>query len=608
MHGVVVSQPAQRHSSSTPSTRSPRAHAAWLLLALSLSACSGSIKDPGQLGQPTAASDPNRPALAANGGSRATPGASSAGKGSAAAAGSGSTSGTSCTTVGAAPAPLARLTNLEYRNTLSALLPGITMPAVDLPADNVVEGFDNNAKAQTPSPSLIGQYRASAQAVAGAVTANMDAALPCHATASADQDSCGAQFIDSFVARAYRRPLATDERTRMLALFSAAKTSYDYPTAIGMVVQATLQAPQFLYRVELGGVAKAGVAPLSGYEVASRLSYFFWDTMPDQALLAAAKSGQLDTAAGIETQARRLLADPQAHAAVSNLFHQWLRFDKMDSMPKSSALFPSWNDQVANSLRSSASEFTDHVFWDLKGSLHSLLTDNQTYVDANIAAIYGLAAAAISGTTGMTLTTTDKTQRSGILTQAGLMAAFAHETADSPVLRGVFVMDRLLCSAPPPPPPGVTGSITNSSSGSQPMTTRDSFAMTHEQGDCATCHHFIDGFGFGFEHYDAVGQWRDKDNGLAVDATGWIAGTRDADGPYNGAVELGQKLAASMQVSDCVSSQWFRYSLGLGAADVESCDIAPVSQAFANTGGNMQELMIATVTSDAFRNRPEVKP
>jgi hypothetical protein len=300
-----------------------------------------------------------------------------------------------------------------------------------------------------------------------------------------------------------------------------------------------------------------------------------------------------------------LLADPQAHAAVSNLFHQWLRFDKMDRMTKSATLFPTWNEQVAQSLRNSASEFVDHVFWDLNGSLDSLLTDNKTYVDANIAPMYGLSATAGGG--DMQLIDTDAKQRSGILTQAGLLAAFAHETTDSPVLRGVFVMDRLLCSAPPPPPASVNLALPETTSGG-PMTTRDRFAMTHEQGDCASCHHAIDGFGFGFSHYDAVGKWRDTDNGLPVNAKGWIDGTRDANGDFDGAVELGQRLAQSTQVSDCVASQWFRYSLGLGAADVETCALAPVAKTFADSGGDMQELMIATVTSTAFRNRPEVTP
>jgi hypothetical protein len=597
MQGITT-QPTGRTSLFAPPMQ-PRSRVAWFLFivvtaASSLLACTGSI------GEPTGSfsASPASPGMAApRGGSGGSAGSSASPVGP-------NSPPATCTQPTAAPAPLARLTDLEYKNTLHDLFPSVSMPDATLPADIVVEGFDNNTKAQTPSPSLIEQYQVSAQAVGTAVSANLSTVLPCQATTSAQQDSCGAQFIDQFVSRAYRRPIASDERTSYQAFFSTAKTAYDFPTAISLVVQATLQSPSFLYRVEMGGKAAGGLAPLSGYEMASRLSYFFWDTMPDQALLDAAASGMLDTPSGVENQARRLLADPRAHAAVANLFHQWLRFDKMDQMPKSTDLFPDWNDQVAESLRSSASKFVDHVFWDLDGSLDAMLTDSGTYVDAKIASIYGVTTAKAE----MQLMDTNKAQRSGILTQAGLMAAFAHETTDSPVLRGVFVMDRLLCTAPPPPPPGVTGSITETDTGSAPMTTRDRFAKTHEQGDCASCHHTIDGFGFGFSHYDAVGKWRESDNGLAVNASGWIANTRDADGDFNGAVELGKRLAQSSQVSDCVASQWFRYSLGLGAADVPSCALAPVAKAFADRGGDLRELMIATVTSDAFRNRPEVVP
>jgi hypothetical protein len=614
MQGFDVQTKAQSATRSARK-RSLKLRAGWLLAvvaaaAWTLTACVGEISDPDST--PGAlSSDPgsNRPG-AAPGSPKGTSSSSPAGASTGSAASGTNTPGAaapSCTGPAAAPAPLSRLTNLEYRNTLTALFPGVALTSVELPADNIVEGFDNNAKAQTPSTSLIEQYRSSAQAVAASVTANLAVALPCKPTTSAEQDACGKQWIDAFVPRAYRRPITSDERTRLDGFFASSKTSYDFPTAISMVVQAVLQSPHFLYRVELGGVAQNGVAALSGFEMASRLSYFFWDTMPDDTLTAAAASGALDNVDGVEAQARRLLADAKSHPAVASLFHQWLRFDKMDKMNKSASAFPSWSDDVAASLRGSAGEFVDRVFWDLGGSLPALLTDTATYVDANIAPIYGLPPIAKTSAT-MALTDTNKAQRSGILTQAGLMAAFAHETTDSPVLRGVFVLDRLLCSAPPPPPASVTGSITETTDSSQVMTTRDRFAMTHESGTCAGCHHMIDGFGFGFEHYDAIGKWRDTESNLPINAKGWISGTRDANGDFDGAVDLGQRLSKSGQVSDCVASQWYRYSLGLGAADVNTCDLAPVSKAFSDSDGDMQELMIATVTSDAFRRRPEVKP
>ncbi|HKP62333.1 MAG TPA: DUF1592 domain-containing protein [Polyangiales bacterium] len=510
-----------------------------------------------------------------------------------------------CKVQAAAPAPLARLTNQEYRNTVADLFEGLTLPELSLPPDNVVEGFDNNAKAQTPSPALIEAYRGGAQTVAAAVLANTSAVLPCKPANASQEASCGQQWIDAFAPRVYRRPLSAEEKGRITTFFNNSRTAYGFNTAVSMVVQGLLQSPQFLYRPELGGAAKSGSAPLTGYELASRLSYFFWDTMPDEELLDAAAGGKLDSAAGVETQARRLLDDPRARPAVAAFHRQWLRFDKMDSMRKDSGMYPGWNDQVADSLRTSVAKFVEHVFWDMNGSLSALLTDSGAYVNDDTAAIYGVAK---PGSKDLVWSKTDATRRSGILTQAGLLAGFAHETADSPVLRGVFVMDRFFCSAPPPPPPGVTGSVTDETSSTMPMTTRDRFAMTHESGTCATCHHTIDGFGFGFSHYDAVGGWRETENGLAVNAKGWISNTQDANGDFDGAVELGKRMAASGQVSECVSAQWYRYALSLGSDDADACTVAQISEALKDNQGDLREVLIATVSSDAFRNRPEVTP
>jgi hypothetical protein len=485
------------------------------------------------------------------------------------------------------------------------LFPGLTMPELALPPDNVVEGFDNNANGQTASPALIEAYGADARAIADVVVAHRAQALPCNPTSTAQEAACGAQWIDTFAARAYRRPLASDEKTRLAGFFETARTSYDFSTAVGLVVQAVLQSPQFLYRMEIGGAPKNGTAALSGHELASRLSYFFWDTMPDAELIEAADNGELDSSTGVAEQARRLLADPRARPAIATFHKQWLRFDKMDGMQKSAALFPNFNAQTAESLRESTAKFVEHVFWDMGGSLDALLLESGAYVNDDIAGIYGLQK---NGSSTLQWRQTDATRRSGILTQAGLLAGFAHETTDSPVLRGVFVMDRFFCSPPPPPPPGVTGSVTELTSDSgAPMTTRDRFAQTHEQGTCASCHHSIDGFGFGFSHYDAVGGWRETDNGLPVNAKGWIAGT-DAEGDFDGAVQLGQKMADSAQVGQCVTEQWFRYALGLGSSDMDSCTVAQITKAMTNSQGDMREILIATVSSDAFRHRPEVTP
>jgi hypothetical protein len=496
---------------------------------------------------------------------------------------------------------VARLTNQQYANTLSALFPKLTFQLATLPVENVVGGFENVAVAQTPSAELLEGYRATSQAIAAAAKADVTKVLPCQVKTAADEVPCGQQFIATFGKQAYRRPLTSDETTRMNTFFATSRSTYDFATAIGMVIQAFLQAPQFLYRVELGsGAVENGFVTLSSYEMASRLSYFLWDSMPDSTLMTAADASQLGSADQLEQQARRMLSDARAHAAVADFHRQWLRFSKMDNLVKDTKVFPQWSSTVATAMVDSVKKFVEHAFWD-EGTLDAFLTDNHVYVNDALAGVYGVPK---PGSTTMQLVAVDATQRAGVMTQAGLLAGFAHDVYDSPVLRGVFVLDRMLCAAPSPPPPNVNLTLPATISG--PMTTRQMFAQTHEQGTCAACHHQIDGIGFGFESYDAIGAWRTTDNGLPVDHSGEVIGTPDLDGTFDGAVDLARKMAASAGVQSCVASKWLSYALGLET--IPPAALAPVAQNFIAGGRNLQELLVEVIKSDAFRLRPAVMP
>jgi hypothetical protein len=325
--------------------------------------------------------------------------------------------------------------------------------------------------------------------------------------------------------------------------------------------------------------------------------------MPDEALLAAAASGSLDNAGGVEAEARRMLADSRARNSVATFHSQWLRFEKMDNLSKSDALFPDFDDRTAQSLRDSTARYLEHMFWE-QGTLDALLTDTTAFVNDDLAPIYGVES---PGTSELTLVDVNPEQRSGVLTQAGLMAGFAHETADAPVLRGVFVLSRLLCDAPKPPPQGIPP-LTEGSVGDAPMTTRQRLELTHENAACASCHDSIDGIGFAFGNYDALGAWRETDNGLPVDAEGELTGTRDVDGTFVGAVALGSRLAESEQVQSCVAEQWYRYALGVAAQDVDACALRSTVETFRDSGNDLRELLIALVSSEAFRRRTIISP
>lgn len=494
------------------------------------------------------------------------------------------------------PVPVARLTTAQYQRTLRALFPKVTLPAVDLPREVTVGGFVNNSRSQAPSPALIEQLLANATAVATAALVDPTKVLPCKASTAAEETSCGHAFVEDLGRRAFRRPLASDEIARFEGQFDAARTAYGFPVALRMTIETLLQTPQFLYLTELGQRQSDGRYALTSYELASRLSYFLWNSMPDDALLAAAGNGELATPAGIEKQARRLLSDPQARDAVATFQEQWLRIDHIDDLSRSATSFPAWNDATSPAaLRASTAAYADYLFWD-RGTLAAYLTDSNGFVSNETSAFFGVPSTDATAK----LLPLDPAQRSGILTYPGLMAAFAHSLDDAPVQRGVFVLDRFLCAPTPPPPPGVNQATPPQ--GATPKTTRERIAQTHEQGTCAGCHKIIDGIGFGFSHYDATGAWRNTDSGQPVDATGSLVGT-DVDGPFDGAVALGQKLAQSKQVQSCVSTQWLRYSLGLAPNEINKTMVDPVTDSFRQKGIDVRELVVAVVKSDAFRYR-----
>jgi len=499
----------------------------------------------------------------------------------------------------AAPAPILRLTNREYRNTLADLFPGIDFDVAPLATDNKDNGFDTTGSAQSISASLIEGYHGQASRVASAVVANLAAFSTC-AAMTPPPSSCGAELVSTFAARAYRRPATTEELSRLTALFSSSEASWGFTKAVEVTIRAVLQSPAFLYRVELGRPAadQPDTTPLTGPELASRLSYLLWDSMPDATLMDAAGRGSLDTTDGVVTEARRLLAHPRARAAVATFQSQWLRFEKMDNLKKSAAAFPAFAPSTAQALADSAARYVDYLFWE-RGTLAGFFTDTKAFVNRELAPIYGVSAPASSE---LSLVDVNPSQRAGLLTQAGLLAGFAHETADAPVLRGVLVLSRLLCDTPPPPPPG-TPAAPEAKPGDAPMTTRQRLEVTHVKPECNGCHASIDGIGYAFSNYDAIGAWRDSDNGLPVNAAGVLTNTLDLDGTFDGTVALGAKLAQSVQVKACVTEQWYRYALGVGEEQLNTCALKSTIEHFNASGNKLPELLVALVSSEAFRRR-----
>lgn len=493
--------------------------------------------------------------------------------------------------------PLALLTRRQYDNTVADLLGDTSRPASAFPPENQVQGFNNFTAAHQASPLLVEKYLEAAEALAArAVSTRLAELAPC-----ADQNNavaCGRDFVRGFGLRAFRRPLSAAEAQVFDSLFTSAFTAAGYARAVELVLGAVLQSPQFLYRVDTqrAPAPETGAIAIGPYELASRLSYFLTDSMPDAELFAAAERRQLATDAEIELQARRLLQKPRARETVRVFHHQWLGLDTLPQASRELSGTGSGTQQLGSDWLASFDRFIDHVYWDT-GNLATLFASKRVYLSPRLAPLYGV----LPHPAGE-MTAAELADRSGLLTQPAILAQLAHGDQSAPVLRGVFVRERLLCLPVPPPPPTVNVVPPDPNPNA---TTRERFRVHTEQPACSGCHLLFDGIGFGFEGYDQIGRYRTTENGLPIDTKGEVLGTGDPtlDGSFDGMVELSARLAGSSRVRDCVATNWYRYAFGRIEGEADGCSLDAVKKQFAGSSGNLHELLVAITQSVAFRYR-----
>lgn len=510
---------------------------------------------------------------------------------------------------GAAPAPLQLLTRRELDHTLRDLL-GETeaLAQAMLPGENIALGFDNNAEAHQVSPLLVEAMLELSERAAERLLADRPARLhPCvpalldpDAPPSAAQvDACRDALLSEFVPRAWRRPAASLDLAPLRAAFDTLRgTPRD---ALLTLVQSVLMAPRFWYRVREVGADEAALAevPLDAYEVAERLSYLLWRSMPDDALFAAAASGRLASGEGVLAEVQRMLRDPRARDMSHDFHRQWLKLDAFRTLRRDlPADHAADMAQVSGALVDSLLSFTDDALFGEGGGVDALLSSSRVWLSEPIAALYGEPGA--SGPLDL-----PPEERAGLLTQPGLLTLLAHAEQSSPIHRGIFVRERLLCEHLPPPPPGL---VITPPSPDPSATTRERFAAHTEEESCQNCHVLIDPIGFGFEEYDALGRFRTHEHGLPINASGELLhtwyGDERVEGAFLGAVELAHRLADAPQVRDCIATQWWRYSFARGeAGDLDACSVEHARSRLRETG-DVRELLRTLATSPAFLLRP----
>ena len=505
---------------------------------------------------------------------------------------------TLCPTPTPGASPIRRLTAWEYDNTIRDLLGDDRRPSTiaGFPEEGG-SGFDNNADVVSVTRLMANKYMLAAEDVATVAVEDLGTLTGCDPVA--DESGCVRSFITDFGRRAWRRPLTDEEANAMVALYDDARDASDVAGSLELLLGAFLQSPHFLYRVELGVPGESGepAVRLDDWEMASRLSYFLWGSMPDAELFAAAEAGELNTAAQVEAQARRMLDAPQTRAMVGHFYEQWFGYKKLASVDKDPAVFPDWSPELAQRQHAEAEAFVEHVTFDDDGRLGTMLTAPYTFVDAELAALYG-----IDGVEGSGLTQVEATDRemAGILSLGGIMSTYSKSNQTNPIARGIFVREHLLCQIPPPPPDDVDLELPPIDPNA---TTRERFEQHRDNPACAGCHMLFDPIGFGFENYDALGRWRTTENDLSIDASGELFST-DVDREFNGVAELGAALAESEAVAACTTRHWFRFAYGrTESAELDECNLDTLDAAFADSGYDLRELLVTLTQTDAFMYR-----
>jgi len=497
--------------------------------------------------------------------------------------------------------PMLRLTHREYENTIRDLLGAAPGAAdgfeLDGPGDNGFETPNNVAKINAE------MYMERAATLAATAMADGKLPVPCTApSGTVAETTCATDFITSFGRRAYRRPVTSAESADLVALFQTARDlGFDFNQSLTHVVSEMLQSPNFLYHWELADEAPLAdsadptLVNLSAYQLASRLSYFLWETMPDEALLTAAGSGELATPDGLADQAARMLMDTvRARDGLFNFHRQWLHVDNLVD------LLPGTN--LGQELGGELSAFVGSVMLEGDGTLKTLLTAPYTFVNATTAPEYGTTA---SGST-FTRFDFDPSQRAGILMQVPFLRT--NGTAP-PVDRGLVVYRQLFCGSVPPPPL-VVPEVRPPEAG---MTTRERFA-DHAENACATgCHALFDPWGFAFENFDSIGHYRTTEENKPINAAGeplpsgtGVGGVtpNGVEIPFNNAQELVAALGENEEVRWCTARQWSRYMLGRleGTPDTGSIENAYKAASTA-AGYSVRDFLVSLVKTKAFRLR-----
>jgi hypothetical protein len=496
--------------------------------------------------------------------------------------------------------PFQRLNRAEYAQVIKDLLALDIDPSTILPPDTVSGGFDNIADIQTVSPTLITTYLRGAATVSRAAVGLPGTDTPSRrkiflCTPATAEDGCAARILQRLTRVAFRGTETGEDLADARRFFEQGRTRGGFDEGIRLALQSILVSPKFFLRLET--VSPTG--EINDLALASRLSFFLWGTVPDDALIAAAREGALHTPAQLATEARRMLADRRAESLSTRFAGQWLRLQDLGKNVVDPTLFPAFSPALAADMRRE----TQLVVADLirrDGDVMELVTGNRSFINARLAAHYGIPN--IRGDEFRAVAMPE--ERRGLLGQGSILTLTSLSTRSSPVLRGKWVLDVLLGTPPPPPPPNVPAlddSVQPSKNGA-PLSTRQRVEAHRANPSCSSCHRVIDPPGMTLENFDATGRWRTVDNGVAIDAAAELYDGRRMDGPAG-------LRAALVGHQDMVLRQFTQslmtYALGRRLSYRDMPAVRAIVRTAADRGNRFSAFVTGVVSSDAFRlSRP----
>ena len=417
-------------------------------------------------------------------------------------------------------------------------------------------------------------------------------------TSPADKDKAALKIIENFATKAYRRPVRAEESNRLLKLFKMANDQGEpFEKSVALALRAVLVSPNFLFRIEKDADPNnpRKVHPVSGYELATRLSYFLWSSMPDDELFALAGQGELHKPAVVEQQVKRMLADPKATALTENFAGQWLQLRTIATLAPDSKTYPNFDPALKSAMVRETELFFENIVKEDRSILEFLDSD-YSFLNARLAKHYGVKG--VNGKDFQRVTLTDK-NRGGILTQASILTLTSNPTRTSPVKRGKWILENILGTPPPPPPPDVP-ELKEEKQEVLKGSLRQRMEQHRSNPACATCHQKMDPLGFGMENFDGIGGWRTLDGKFKIDSSGTLPGGEKFDGP-------GELRKILLGKSDLfrrnLTEKLLTYALGRGLEYYDKCALDDIVKKLKAQNDNFSTLVTAIALSEPFQKR-----